>query len=358
MIIATIIFYKQMNFIRDKNLGYEPEQVIAVMTSAATDRNQLQSLKTSFESLAEVKRVARSQSYPRIGTSGYSLKRNNTDAQGASILTTRATHEITDVLGIKLLAGKSLPETKEPTDTTIQVVLNKSAVDYLQLTPEDAIGKHVYIFNSRPAEVVGVTEDFHFASMHQKIGPYCFNNNSDNGYIYLLVKVEATNLTATLGKLEEEYKKIIPAAFQYTFIDEQMAALYKSEQKLSQVVMVASAIAIFIACLGLYALAAYTAEQRIKEIGIRKVLGASVPHLVSLLSKDFMKLVLVAFIVAAPLAYYVMEQWLQAFAYRTTIDGFIFVGAGIVTALIAWFTVSFESVRTAVSNPVKSLRSE
>jgi len=122
--------------------------------------------------------------------------------------------------------------------------------------------------------------------------------------------------------------------------------------------MVASGIAIFIACLGLYALAAYTAEQRIKEIGIRKVLGATVPHLVGLLSKDFMKLVLIAFVVAAPLAYYFMEQWLQAFAYRTTIDGYIFVGAGVVTALIAWFTVSFESVRTAVSNPVKSLRSE
>jgi putative ABC transport system permease protein len=280
------------------------------------------------------------------------------DGQGASILTTRATAEVLDVLGIKLLAGRTLPEVKSPEDTTIQVVINKSTADYLQLSPEEAIGKQIMIFNSRPSEVVGVTEDFHFTSVHQKIGPYCFNNNTDNRYIYLLVKIESQNITATIEKLESSFKKLIPAAFEYTFLDSQMAKLYDNEQRLSDVIFAAASIAIFIACLGLYALAAYTAEQRVKEIGIRKVLGASVNGLVVLLSKDFMKLIGIALLIGLPIGYYVMNQWLQEFAYKTTLDLIVFVLTGIVTTVIAWLTVSFESIRTAFNNPVNSLRNE
>jgi putative ABC transport system permease protein len=358
LIISSILFYKQMNYISNKNLGYKPEQVIAVMTSATKDQTLINSLKTEFESLSEVKNVCRSQSYPGIGTSGYSIKKSVTDEQGASISSTRATHEIIDVLGIKLLAGKSLPERKEPTDTTIQVLLNKSAVAYLQLTPEEAIGKQVHIFNNQPAEVVGVADDFHFASMHQQIGPYCFTNNTDNGFIYLLVKVDTQDLPATLTKLQQTYSKIIPAAFEYTFIDDKMASLYKSEKKLTETVLIASAIAIFIACLGLYALAAYTAEQRTKEIGIRKVLGASVPHLVAMLSKDFMKLVAVALSIGLPVGYYLIDKWLEGFAYKTTITATSFIIAILATAFIAFLTVSFKSFSSASANPVHSLKNE
>jgi putative ABC transport system permease protein len=358
LIISSIVFYKQMNYISNKNLGYKPEQVIAVMTSATKDQTLINSLKTEFESLPEVKNVCRSQSYPGIGTSGYSIKHSVTDEQGASISTTRATHEIIDVLGIKLLAGNSLPERKEPTDTTIQVILNKSAIAYLQLSPEEAIGKHVYIFNGQPAEVVGVADDFHFASMHQQIGPYCFTNNIDNGFIYLLVKVDTKDLPATLTKLQQTYAKIIPAAFEYTFIDDKMASLYTSEQKLTEAVLVASAIAIFIACMGLYALAAYTAEQRTKEIGIRKVLGASVPHVVAMLSKDFLKLVTIALLIGLPVGYYLTNMWLEGFAYKTTITLSIFIIAILVTGAIAFLTVSFKSIASASVNPVQSLKNE
>lgn len=358
LIISSIVFYKQMNYISNKNLGYKPEQVIAVMTSATKDQTLINSLKTEFASLPEVKNVCRSQSYPGIGTSGYSIKHSVTDEQGASISTTRATHEIIDVLGIKLLAGKSLPERKEPTDTTIQVILNKSAVAYLQLSPEEAIGKQVYIFNDKPAEVVGVADDFHFASMHQQIAPYCFTNNSDNGFIYLLVKVNTQDLPATLTKLQETYSKIIPAAFEYTFIDDKMASLYKSEKKLTEAVLVASVIAIFIACLGLYALASYTAEQRTKEIGIRKVLGATIPHLVAMLSKDFLKLVMIALLIGLPIGYYLMNNWLEGFAYKTTITISSFVIATLLTGIIAFLTVSFKSFTSASANPVQSLKNE
>lgn len=358
LIVSTIVFYRQMNYIQNKKLGYEPEQVVAVMTSGTHDQALIRSLKTEYEKLPEVKGVCRSQSYPGIGTSGYTIKRERNVQEGASILTTRATHEILDILGIKLLAGRSLPETKDPGDTTLQVVLNKSAVDYLQLTPDEAIGRPVFIFGDKPAEVVGVTEDFHFTSLHQKIGPYAFNNIPDNRYIYLLVKVETKNLPETINKLESVYKNLIPAAFEYTFIDDRMAELYKSEQKIAHFVLAASGIAIFIACLGLYALAAFTAEQRTKEIGVRKVMGASAAQIVTMLSNDFLKLVAISVVLGIPVGYYLMNKWLEGFAYKTTIGITVFILAGSLSLVIAWITVGFESLKASLANPVNSLRNE
>lgn len=358
LIICAVMFYKQINFLRTKKLGYQPEQVIAIMVSAAKDQQQVLSLKTELEAMPEVKSVARSQSYPGIGTSGYTVTREGGSDQGSSMAATRATSEVLDVLGIKLLAGRTLPETKDSNDTTIQVVINKSTADYLQLSPEEALGARVKIFYQSPAEVVGVVEDFHFASFHQQIGPYCFNNSADNRYVYLLVKVEANELTATVKKLESTFKKIIPAAFEFTFLDQQMAKLYQSEEKLSTIVLLFAGLAIFIACLGLYALASYTAALRIKEIGIRKVLGASVLQLVGMLSKEFMTLVIIAFLIGIPTGYYLMSEWLEAFAYRTNLSIFVFVMAGAVALMIAWVTVSFESFAAARKNPVESLKGE
>jgi putative ABC transport system permease protein len=357
LIICSLIFYKQMNFIRDKKLGYEPEQVIAVMVSAAKDRDQIASVKTEFESLAEVTSVARSQSYPGIGTSSRNVVREGSTEQGAAILTTRATHEVLDVLGIKLLAGKTLPENKDSKDTLVQVVVNKSTVDYLGLAPEDAIGKRVNIqgFNG-PAEVVGVSEDFHVTSLHQKIGPYCFHNASTEGLTYLLVKVKTQNISSTIHQLENIFKKTVPAAFEYTFLDQQMAKLYQTEERLSNIVLLFAGLAIFIACLGLYALASFTAEQRIKEIGVRKVLGASVLQIVTMLSREFITLVLIAFAIGIPVGYYLMNNWLEGFEYRTGFDLFVFILAGATALIIAWATVSFESFRAARKNPTESLK--
>jgi putative ABC transport system permease protein len=357
LIICAVMFYKQMNFMRNKNLGYQPDQVIAVMVSAAKDRDQILSLKTELETLAEVKKVARSQSYPGIGTSSYTITRGGAD-QGASILTTRATHEIVDVLGMKLLAGRTLPETKDPKDTTIQVVINKSTADYLQVSPEEAVGRRVNIFDRGPSEIMGVVDDFHFASFHQQIGLYCFNNSPDNRYIYLLVRVEAKDLSTTVQKIETTFKKIIPAAFQYTFLDQQMRMLHESDERLSNIIWLFAGLAIFIACLGLYALASFTAEQRTREIGIRKVLGASVTDLATMLSKEFIALVLIAFVIGIPVGYYLMKNWLQSFAYRTNLDVLIFVIAGAITLAVAWATVSYELVKVAKKNLVESLKGE
>lgn len=359
LIICSVVFYKQMMYIRDKKLGYEPEQVLAVMTAPAKDRDQVLAVKTAYEGLSDVVSVARSQSYPGNYASGRSIYKPGDEA-GAPIQTIRATHETLGVLNIKLIAGKNLPETKDGTDTTTQLVVNRATVDYLGLTPEQAIGQRISVMGfGQVTEIVGVTENFHFNSLHQAIKPLCFHNTvQSEPYNYLLVKVNTGNLTATVKQLENIYQKNINASFEYLFLDEHLSSLYRSEQNLSKVVVLFAGLAIFVACLGLYALAAFTTEQRTKEIGIRKVLGASVPNVIGLLSRDFMILVLIAFVVGIPAGYYMMDKWLQGFAYKTEITLAVFVAAGMISMAIAGITVSVESLRAARTNPVKSLRSE
>ena len=174
----------------------------------------------------------------------------------------------------------------------------------------------------------------------------------------MLVKVETKDLTATVKHLEDIYKKIVPSAFEYTFLDQKIARLYHTEQRLSNIVLLFAGLAVFIACLGLYALASFTAEQRVKEIGVRKVLGASVFQIVNMLSKEYIMLVLIAFAIGIPVGYYVMNKWLEGFEYRTNFNVIVFLLAGACAMVIAWATVSFESIKAARRNPVDSLKSE
>ncbi len=357
LIVSTLILYQQLGFIREKKLGYQPEQVIAIGTTGANNREQINSLRNVLLGLSSVSGVARSQSYPGESGSGRTLPPLDGQGEGKPIVTVRATPEVLAVLGIKLLAGKTLPE-KSDQDTTIQLILNKTAVDFLGLTPEEAINRQSRVFDSGGAQIVGVTEDFHFSSLRQPIGAYCFHNAQTEGYNVLLVKLKSTNLPETIGQIESEFKKIIPSAFEYTFLDDQLQALYTAERQLAQVILVFSSLAIFIACLGLYALAAFTTEQRTKEIGIRKVMGATVFQLSSMLSNDFIKLVVISFIIAAPVGYYAMNKWLEGFAYRIDIQAVIFVVAGLMAITIACLTVGYESVKAARTNPIDSLRSE
>jgi putative ABC transport system permease protein len=357
LIISTIILYQQLNFVKTKKLGYEPEQVVAISTTGAQTRAQVNSLKSVLQGLGSVTSVARAQSYPGRGTSGRFLPPLDGQGEGIMFSTTRATPEVLDVLGIKLLAGKTLPEKKEG-DTTIQIIINKTSVDFLGLTPEAAVNKKIKVQGFDEVEIVGVMEDFHFNSLRQPIGGYCFHNAESEGYGFLLVKLQTKELSSSLTQIENEFKKIIPSAFEFTFLDQQLEIMYRSEQQLAILIFLFAGLAIFIACLGLYALAAYTTEQRTKEIGVRKVMGASIWQLSNMLSKDFIKLVAISFVIAAPVAYYGMSQWLQGFTYRIDISILVFLISGFISVLIAWFTVGFESLKAARANPVESLRSE
>ena len=360
LIISTLVFYQQLQFIQNQKLGYEPTQVLAITTAGARNPEQIEALMNDYRSLSNVEEVCRAQVYPGFGGSGRTLSRPDSPKEGTAIRTNRVTPEFINVLGLKLLAGKTIPAFKDSKDTTVQVVLNKKAVDYLGYTPEQAIGKKAYdVFGWDRAEIVGVVDDFHFESFHQPIGAYAFHNADTEGRPYLLVKMRTANLSQTMRQLEDVFRKdLAESAFEYTFLNDFLNTLYQSEQRTATVVLTFSALAILIACLGLFGLAAYTAEQRTKEIGVRKVLGASVPSLIGLLSKDFLKLVLVAIVIASPIAWYAMNQWLQGFAYKITIEWWVFALAGLLAVGIALFTVSFQSIKAALMNPVKSLKTE
>jgi putative ABC transport system permease protein len=196
--------------------------------------------------------------------------------------------------------------------------------------------------------------------MHQKIVPLVLLvPRSQNNYNNISVKISGTNIPAALAHIEKTWRNFLPEVpYQYNFLDENFARLYQSEERQKSIFTVFACIAIFIACLGLFGLSAFAISQRVKEIGIRKVLGANVNTIVALLSKDFLKLVLLAAVIAFPIAWYAMDSWLQDFAYRINVSWWVFVLAGIIAAIIAFATISFQAVKAAIANPVKSLRSE
>jgi putative ABC transport system permease protein len=226
---------------------------------------------------------------------------------------------------------------------------------------DNPIGKKIYTFDDNlktiSYTVVGVVKNFHFESLRQQIGPLCMVLGKNIGLASF--KVNAASIPALLKNIESRWKALAPGMpFSYQFMDDSFDNMYRAEQRVGTIAMIFSALAILIACLGLFGLSAFTAEQRTKEIGIRKVLGASVQGIVQLLSKDFIRLVLIAFIIAAPLAWYFMNKWLQDFSYRVNLNGWVFLGAGSIALLIALLTISFQAIKAALANPVKNLRTE
>jgi putative ABC transport system permease protein len=227
----------------------------------------------------------------------------------------------------------------------------------LGFSPEEAIGKEVYI--GVPNTIVGVVDDFNYESLHQPIGAYAFHNSTDEGKSYMLVRFKTGNLSNTIEQLKGAFTKVLPTLdFSYSFLDQQLEKLYEREKRAGHISIIFCLLAIFVAAMGLFGLTAFMAEQRRKEIGIRKVLGASIVTITRLLTIDFTKLVLISIAIAFPLAYILMNNWLEGFAYHIDIPWWVFVLAGLVAIGIALFTVSFQAIKAALANPVKSLRTE
>ncbi len=356
LIVGILVVYQQIQFIRNQNLGFEPENVIAVSAASINEENDRTALIQEFKGISQVTAAAMAQGFPGMGVSLNSIYKNDDDKRGLDIQTNMADSDILNVLGLRLLAGTSLPKIKQENDTLIEIVLNKKAVDYLGFTPEEAINKQVYI--NRKSTIVGVVDNFNFASLHEPIGAYAFTNRRTEPKSFVLVRF--TGFSQDLLKhLEAVFKKVAPGSvFDYSFLDKNIEKLYEREQRTARVGIFFCALAIFVACLGLFGLAAFMAEQRKKEIGIRKVLGASILGITQMLSREFIKLVLLALVIAFPIAFWLTNRWLQGFAFKITIGWWVFAIAGLTAILIALFTVSFQSVRAALSNPVKSLQSE
>jgi len=234
------------------------------------------------------------------------------------------------------------------------VLLNETAVQLLHL-PLPLIGQR-FIHRGDTGVIIGVVKDFHYRSLHEKIGPMIISDHAGNGFY---IKTIAGNTPAAIAAVQKVWQKFFPGIpFEYEFLDDQYNSLYKTEQQSSVLITLFAGIAILVSALGLLGLAAFAAEQKVKEIGIRKVLGASMQHIVSLLSADFLKMVVIASIIAFPIAWWAMNKWLQDFAYRISLSWWIFLSAAGIALLIAMVTVSIQSIKAAIANPVNSLRSE
>ncbi|WP_339726447.1 ABC transporter permease [Maribacter stanieri] len=357
LIVGVLMISKQMEFIRNQKLGFNAENVVAISINGLKGSEKKDALVSELKGLSNVSSVSLAQGFPGMEVSGRSLSRNEDDKEKLNIQTNVTDASVIDVLQLKLLAGRTLPSFKQEKDTLVEVVLNRKAIEYLGYSPEEAIGKKVHI--SVPNTIVGVVDDFNFASLHEPIGAYAFHNNTGEGKSFALVRYNAAGNSSTINQLETIFKAVAPnAAFNYSFLDNNLQNLYVRERRTAKVGIIFSVLAIFIACLGLFGLAAFVGEQRKKEIGIRKVLGASIVGITQMLSKDFVKLVFIAMLIAFPIAYWLMDRWLSNFAFHIDMSYSVFVIAGISALVIALVTVSFQSVRSALSNPVKSLRSE
>ncbi len=362
LIIAVTVILQQMDFIRNRNLGYNPNGLIAISVKSAQSKQQIQHVITDLKNQANIQDISAVQTLPGKNESGRSVRKLKTDTEGLPVQTNRTDGAIIKTMQLQLLAGSELPESLAMGDTSCYTLINENIASYLGFkNPEDAVGKYINTELGDKSIVTGVVKNFNYRSLKEDVGGYMYYkmNDGPESIRTLLVRYNTSNLSRFIQELQQIFNTDLPnSAFDYQFLDTHVKNLYVSEERTASTATVFSVLAIFIACLGLFGLAAFTAEQRTKEIGVRKVLGASVAGVAGLLTKDFLKLVLIAFILAVPVAWWLMHRWLMDFAYRTTIHWWIFALAGIAAVLIALLTISFQAIKTAIANPVKSLKTE
>ena len=361
LFVATIVILQQMNFIRNKNLGYNKEQVVVLPVDGQM-RERYDDIKAALARLRGV--VAVGGAYEEPTHIGWGDGINTKEGKEITVNALPVDEDFVKTLKLQIIAGSDYNQTDVlQFDTTNQgnnirytFMLNEAAVKALGWKPEEAIGKT--ITKGRDGLVKAVVKDFHFRSLHEPINPLVLF--MDKRLVSaLFVKLDGENMSGTLANLEQTWKsRIQHRPFEYHFLDEDYAALYKTEQQTASVFTTFSTLAILLACLGLFALTAYTMVQRTKEIGIRKVLGATLADILALVSKDFLLLILIALLIATPVAFFATQKWLSSFTYKISLQWWVFVAAGIVTLVIAFATISLQAIKTAMANPVKSLRTE
>jgi len=356
LIISTIIVYLQMNFMRSQDLGFSKDQMMVINSNGDPARD---AFVHAVEGLPNVKSVSMSSSVPGGGNMGAYSKIQNAKGvmQIANLDLYFVDFDYLKQFNIKVVAGRMFSR-QFMTDTTQAMILNESAVkSFGYRSPQDAVGRDFDQWGRR-GKIIGVMKDFHFKSLQEEIKPLSMRIEP-NGCSLVSVKVSANNLPSTISAIESKWNALIPARpFSYFFLDEFFDEQYKSEQRFGKLFLNFAILAIIISCLGLLGLASYSTMQRTREIGIRKVLGATIPNIVNLLSIDFLTLVGIAIIIASPIAWFAMHKWLQDFAYRIPISWWIFAVAAVAATIIAILTVSFQAIKAAVANPVKSLRTE
>jgi putative ABC transport system permease protein len=362
LIIGTLVIYNQLKFIQNKDLGYNRNHVLTIW-DVYTLGDKASSFKAEIKQISGVENATLTGALPttNYGNSSTVFKSAVVD-QKNGLLTQEwyADEDYVPTLGLKIIAGRNF--SRQMATDTDAVLINESAAKMLGYT--NPIGQLIYdptdnkVTKLKPYRIIGVMKDFNFQSLRSNVTPLLLFNGHDLGG--LSIRANTANIAALLSQLKSKWTEFSPnQTLNYSFMDQDFDKLYRSEQRIGGIAIAFTSLAIIIACLGLFGLAAYAAEQRTKEIGIRKVLGASMSTIVGMLSKDFIKLVLISIVIASPFAWYFMNRWfLQSFAYRQDIQWWVVAVAGVAAIIIAFITISFQSIKAALTNPVKSLRSE
>lgn len=360
LIVATAVVYRQLQYMQNKDLGFNKEHILTLKYGPDMLK-QYNPFKADLLKNAAIKTVGKSSYVPsdRLLSSSDAAVMHGGTMQPVKIELKfiNADYDFISAYGMQMAAGRNFSR-EFPTDTS-NFIINEAAVKQLEWkSPEDAIGQNMR-YGDVKGKVIGVVKDFQFESLHQKVIPLLLQLPRFDYFGSVSISIDGRNVNSTIAAVRDTWKKYQPGIpFEFSFLDEKFAQLYNSEQQQGSLFAMFSCIAIFIACLGLFGLSAFSISQRIKEIGLRKVLGASVPQIVRELSGDFLKPVLIAAVIATPIAWYIMNIWLLDFAFRIGVSWWILAMAGILALIIAFATISFQSVKAALMNPVKSLRSE
>jgi putative ABC transport system permease protein len=355
LLIGTLVVFVQMHFVRNTSLGFDQESVI-YLNPPTPMWNKIDVFKETLLTQAGIKSIALSNGTPGMQNATWNYTFPGKDIPERSINTQIIDYDFVKTFGLEIAQGRNLSE-EHATDSLQGYLVNEALVKELMI--ENPIGMSIQATDGHPpGQIVGVVKDYHYRSLHQKIQPLVLRIDPRNMWC-ASVKFSGGNLSENLAVVEKEWKKLAPDyPFTYDFLDDTIAQQYKADQNTGILLTAFSALAILIACLGLLGLTAFMTEQRKKEIGVRKVLGASVSNIVVLLSKDFSKLVVIAFVAVVPIAWYAVNQWLKDFAYKVEISPLIYVGAGVLISLIAWLSIAYQSVKAAVVNPSDTLRNE
>ncbi|AQG81064.1 ABC transporter permease [Spirosoma montaniterrae] len=361
LIISTFVVLRQIHFLRTKSLGFSKGQVISIpVGNEVTGTYALNQLRNRLAGNPNVVAITGTNINIGRGLDGSSTRSVVGFTHKGREVTSdwlRVDYEYLQTLGIDLLAGRDYSR-QRPADSTTSVIVTSSFAR--QLGEKQPIGATFQTDSGGVYyQVIGLVPDFHLYALRSEVKPITMHLHQSSDISYILVRVTPQNMVATMDVLKREWQQIAPnSAFLGSFMSENTDRWYKREERLSQMYSLAAGIAIALSCMGLFAIALLSIQQRTKEIGVRKVLGASVASIVGLLSKEFLQLVLIAILIASPLAWYAMQQWLEDFAYKTSIEWWIFAVAGLLAVMIAFLTVSFQSIKAALMSPVRSLRSE
>lgn len=361
LIVSMAVILRQLDFMRSKNPGFDRENVVVVDADGSDSKRNFPLFRQAAQAIPGVTGIAGSE----LGLGeGEGWSRSGWEDNGAhrEVYEYFVDQHFMPVLKMELLAGRNF-ESGNSQDTINSVIINERMVREFGWTNQSALGRQLTGYYEDPKMqlpvVIGVVRDFHFRPLREEIKPQLFHQFHDYQPFKYFVRIKSGDPTQTLSALKSNWSALEPVIpFKYSFLDENLDKFYKAEARLAAISSWAGGISIFLACLGLLGLAALAVANRTREIGIRKVLGAGVAGIVGLLAKDFLKLVLIAILIASPIAWYFMDKWLADFAYRIQLQWWMFAGAGAAAVLIAFLTVGFQSMRAALANPVKSLRSE